>query len=96
MRRWFGAAVSSVRSRQEGSDHCRRLIAGRCGCASAAPGLAFAGLLAGTLTGHALVTALAVGSGRWIGDRVDERLLYRLSGGLFLLFGLMALHQALG
>jgi putative Ca2+/H+ antiporter (TMEM165/GDT1 family) len=63
---------------------------------AAAPGLAFAGLLAGTLTGHALVTALAVGSGRWIGDRVDERLLYRLSGGLFLLFGLMALHQALG
>ena len=63
---------------------------------AAAPGLAFAGLLAGTLTGHALVTALAVGSGRWIGDRVDERLLYRLSGGLFLLFGLMALHQAMG
>jgi putative Ca2+/H+ antiporter (TMEM165/GDT1 family) len=63
---------------------------------AAAPALAFTGLLAGTLAGHALVTALAVGAGRWIGDRVDERLLYRLSGGLFLLFGLVALRQALG
>ncbi|QNI71099.1 TMEM165/GDT1 family protein [Cyanobium sp. NS01] len=61
-----------------------------------APGFTFAGLLAGTLLGHALVTALAVGSGRWIGDRVDERLLYRLGGGLFLLFAVVAFHQALG
>ena len=56
----------------------------------------FAGLLAGTLLGHALVTWLAVGAGKWIGQRVDERLLYRLSGGLFLVFGLAALKQALG
>jgi putative Ca2+/H+ antiporter (TMEM165/GDT1 family) len=56
----------------------------------------FAGLLAGTLLGHALVTWLAVGAGKWIGQRVNERLLYRLSGGLFLVFGLAALHQALG
>jgi len=63
---------------------------------AAAPGLAFAALLAGTLAGHALVTALAVGAGRWIGERVDEQLLYRLSGGLFLLFGLVALRQAMG
>ena len=56
----------------------------------------FAGLLAGTLLGHALVTWLAVGAGKWIGPRVDERLLYRLSGGLFLVFGLAALKQALG
>ena len=55
-----------------------------------------AGLLAGTLLGHALVTWLAVGAGKWIGQRVDERLLYRLSGGLFLVFGLAALKQALG
>lgn len=55
----------------------------------------FAGLLAGTLLGHGLVTGLAVGAGRWIGQRVDERLLYRLSGGLFLVFGLAALSQAL-
>ncbi len=61
-----------------------------------APGFTFAGLLAGTLLGHALVTALAVGSGRWIGDRVDERLLYRLGGGLFLLFAVVAFRQALG
>ena len=27
---------------------------------------------------------------------VDERLLYRLSGGLFLVFGLASLKQALG
>jgi putative Ca2+/H+ antiporter (TMEM165/GDT1 family) len=62
---------------------------------AAAPTFAFPGLVAGTLAGHALVTALAVGAGRWIGQRVDERLLYRLSGGLFLLFGLAALGQAL-
>jgi putative Ca2+/H+ antiporter (TMEM165/GDT1 family) len=55
----------------------------------------FAGLLAGTLAGHALVTWLAVGAGKWIGGRVDEKLLYRLSGGLFLVFGLMALVQAI-
>ena len=55
----------------------------------------FAGLLAGTLLGHALVTWLAVGAGKWIGQRVNERLLYRLSGGLFLVFGLAALRQAL-
>jgi putative Ca2+/H+ antiporter (TMEM165/GDT1 family) len=56
----------------------------------------FAGLLAGTLLGHALVTWLAVGAGRWIGGRLSERLLYRLSGGLFLVFGLFSLRQALG
>ena len=55
----------------------------------------FAGLLAGTLLGHALVTWLAVGAGKWIGQRVNERLLYRLSGALFLVFGLAALKQAL-
>lgn len=55
----------------------------------------FNGLLAGTLLGHALVTWLAIGAGKWIGQWVNERLLYRLSGGLFLVFGLAALSQAL-
>jgi putative Ca2+/H+ antiporter (TMEM165/GDT1 family) len=55
----------------------------------------FAGLLAGTLLGHALVTWLAVGAGKWIGGRISEKLLYRLSGGLFLVFGLFSLQQAL-
>jgi len=63
---------------------------------AAAPAFTFSGLLAGTLLGHALVTWLAVGAGKWIGGRVDERLLYRLSGGLFLVFGLLSLQQALG
>jgi putative Ca2+/H+ antiporter (TMEM165/GDT1 family) len=58
-----------------------------------APGFTFAGLLAGTLLGHALVTWLAVSAGRLIGRRVDERLLYQLSGALFVLFGLVALKQ---
>lgn len=62
---------------------------------AAAPAFTFAGLLAGTLVGHALVTWLAVGAGQWIGGRVDERLLYRLSGGLFIAFGVFSLHQAL-
>lgn len=61
-----------------------------------APAFSFAGLLAGTLLGHGLVTALAVGAGKWIGTRISEKLLYRLSGGLFIAFGLFALHQALG
>ena len=58
-----------------------------------APAFTLVGLLAGTLLGHALVTGLAVGAGRWIGGRIRERLLYRLSGGLFLAFGLLALRQ---
>ena len=60
-----------------------------------APAFTFGGLLLGTLTGHALVTWLAVGAGKWIGQRISEPLLYRLSGGLFIAFGLFALHQAL-
>jgi len=59
------------------------------------PAFAFSGLLAGTLLGHALVTWVAVGAGKWIGGRLSEKLLYRLSGGLFLLFGLVALRQGL-
>lgn len=61
-----------------------------------APVFTFAGLLVGTLAGHALVTGIAVGSGKWIGRRINERLLYRLSGGLFIAFGLLSLQQALG
>jgi putative Ca2+/H+ antiporter (TMEM165/GDT1 family) len=61
-----------------------------------APAFTFAGLMAGSLLGHALVTWLAVGAGKWIGGRISEKLLYRLSGGLFLVFGLFALKQALG
>ena len=60
-----------------------------------APAFSFAGLLLGTLAGHAAVTALAVGSGKWIGQRINETLLYRLSGGLFVAFGLLSLQQAL-
>jgi putative Ca2+/H+ antiporter (TMEM165/GDT1 family) len=63
---------------------------------AAAPAFTFAGLLAGTLLGHALVTWLAVGAGQWIGGRISERVLYRLSGGLFLAFGLVSLWQAIG
>jgi len=62
---------------------------------AAAPAFTLTGLVAGTLLGHALVTALAVGAGQWIGKRLSERVLYRLSGGLFLAFGLFALLQAL-
>ena len=61
-----------------------------------APAFTFAGLLAGTLVGHALVTWLAVGAGKWIGGRISEQLLYRLSGGLFIAFRLFAFKQALG
>ena len=60
-----------------------------------APAFSFAGLLVGTLAGHAAVTALAVGAGKWIGSRINERLLYRLSGGLFIAFGLLSLQQAM-
>ncbi|NQV11197.1 MAG: TMEM165/GDT1 family protein [Cyanobacteria bacterium] len=60
-----------------------------------APAFTFSGLLAGTLAGHGLVTGLAVGAGKWIGRRLQERLLFRLSGGLFLCFALFAIKQAL-
>jgi putative Ca2+/H+ antiporter (TMEM165/GDT1 family) len=60
-----------------------------------APGFSFGALLAGSLLGHALVTWLAVGAGRWIGQRISEQLLFRLSGGLFLVFALFSLRQAL-
>ncbi|NQV11268.1 MAG: TMEM165/GDT1 family protein [Cyanobacteria bacterium] len=60
-----------------------------------APAFTFAGLLAGTLAGHALVTWLAVGAGKWIGGRISEQVLYRLSGGLFIAFGFFSLHQAI-
>jgi len=63
---------------------------------AAAPAFSFAGLLAGTLLGHALVTWLAVGAGQWIGGRISERVLYRLSGGLFLVFGMLSIRQAMG
>ena len=61
-----------------------------------APAFTLLGLVAGTLLGHALVTALAILAGKWIGQRIQERLLYRLSGGLFLAFGLVSLRQAIG
>ncbi|MFY8149819.1 MAG: TMEM165/GDT1 family protein [Prochlorococcaceae cyanobacterium] len=61
-----------------------------------APAFTFGGLLLGTLLGHALVTGLAVGAGQWIGKRVSEQVLYRLSGALFLVFALVSLRQALG
>jgi putative Ca2+/H+ antiporter (TMEM165/GDT1 family) len=61
-----------------------------------APAFTFPGLLAGTLMGHGLVTWLAVGAGKWIGGRISEKLLYRLSGGMFVVFGVVALRQALG
>ncbi len=60
-----------------------------------APSFPFGALLAGTLGGHALVTGLAVGAGKWIGQKISEQMLYRLSGGLFLAFGLFALQQAM-
>ena len=60
-----------------------------------APAFTFAGRLAGALLGHGLVTGLAVGAGQWIRGRLSEQVRYGLSGILFLLFGLLALQQAL-
>jgi len=37
-----------------------------------------------------------VGAGKWIGGRISEKLLYRLSGGLFIAFGVVSLRQAIG
>jgi putative Ca2+/H+ antiporter (TMEM165/GDT1 family) len=55
-----------------------------------APAFTFAGLLAGTLLGHALVTWLAVGAGKWIGGRISDQLLYLLSGSIHRLWPVLA------
>jgi len=60
-----------------------------------APGFGFQGLLLGTLGGHALVTWITVSAGSWIRGKISEKLLYQLSGGLFILFGFVALKQAI-
>jgi len=56
-----------------------------------APGFGFQALLAGTLGGHAFVTWIAVSAGGWIKARINDKLLYQLSGVLFLLFAFAAI-----
>jgi putative Ca2+/H+ antiporter (TMEM165/GDT1 family) len=86
----FGASLTAITLAELGNRTQFAII-----FLATAPTFTFPGLLAGTLLGHALVTWLAVGAGKWIGGRISERLHDRLSGGFFLVFGLFSLKQTL-
>lgn len=49
------------------------------------------GVVSGAVLGHAICAAIATNCGRWLCGRVSERTLTALGGGLFLLFGLLAI-----
>ncbi|MEM9483703.1 MAG: TMEM165/GDT1 family protein [Cyanobacteria bacterium P01_F01_bin.116] len=49
------------------------------------------GVISGAILGHAICAAIATNCGRWLCGRVSERALTALGGGLFLLFGSLAL-----
>ncbi len=62
---------------------------------AAAPNLNAVGVTLGAILGHAITAAIAVVSGRMVAQHLSEKLLYRLSGALFLVFAAMALLQSL-
>ncbi|MEM9808325.1 MAG: TMEM165/GDT1 family protein [Cyanobacteria bacterium P01_D01_bin.56] len=49
------------------------------------------GVVTGAVLGHAICAAIATNCGRWLCGKVSERTLTALGGGLFLLFGLLAI-----
>lgn len=49
------------------------------------------GVISGAVLGHAICAVIATNCGRWLCGRVSERTLTALGGGLFLLFGLLAI-----
>jgi putative Ca2+/H+ antiporter (TMEM165/GDT1 family) len=63
---------------------------------AAAPNLNAVGVTLGAILGHAITAIIAVVSGRMVAQYLSEKLLFRLSGALFLVFAGMALLQSLG
>lgn len=51
------------------------------------------GVTAGAILGHGICAAIAVIGGRLIAGRISERMVTAIGGGLFLLFGVLALWQ---
>lgn len=51
------------------------------------------GVTAGAILGHSICAAIAVLGGRMIAGRISERLITAIGGGLFLLFGAIALWE---
>ncbi|MGD1854373.1 MAG: TMEM165/GDT1 family protein [Leptolyngbyaceae cyanobacterium] len=49
------------------------------------------GIVSGAVLGHAICAVIATNCGRWLCGKVSERTLTALGGGLFLLFGLLAI-----
>ncbi len=49
------------------------------------------GVTAGAMAGHVICAAIAVLGGRYIASHISERLLTAISGGLFVVFGFLAL-----
>lgn len=54
------------------------------------------GVTVGGTIGHALCTGLAVVGGRMLASRISERMVAYMGGGLFLIFGLVALIEGPG
>jgi putative Ca2+/H+ antiporter (TMEM165/GDT1 family) len=51
------------------------------------------GVIIGAIAGHTVSTLIAVLGGRWVAGRISERTITWIGGGLFVLFGLIALTQ---
>lgn len=53
------------------------------------------GVTLGAILGHSICAAIAVLGGRFIACRISERMMTALGGGLFLLFGVLALLEGI-
>ncbi len=51
------------------------------------------GVTLGAITGHLICTAIAVLGGRMVAGRISERAVTAIGGGLFILFGVLAIFQ---
>ncbi|MBD2099411.1 TMEM165/GDT1 family protein [Leptolyngbya sp. FACHB-261] len=51
------------------------------------------GVAAGAIFGHGFCSGLAVLGGKWVAGRISERVILFCGGGLFILFGLLAIFE---
>lgn len=60
-----------------------------------APGLVFTSLLAGAFSSQLILTIAAVGSGKWFGSLMNEKMLALVSGIVFLILGIQTLIDSI-